>query len=232
MQTRGKNSHTDSLELSSARLRHHSPAEVDQPASRARNHFVKTVRFTKIVEESGKPELYTLWVPPEKDRRLQSALKAHRVMTVHQENTGHATDFGEIGFDKDVQGSFLLFPKSLKRYEGSRVVGIKYDLLKETPPMAPVAANKETREPEPEPEPKSAREPAAPPPKFEPLRVFQPETREEPRGRAKPPKPPEAPNESELLSTLTREVGKALKKLEQGNAVAAYNILKESVASK
>jgi hypothetical protein len=98
---------------------------------------VKTVRFTKLVEEVGTPEPYTLWLPPEKDHDFQSAIKAHRVMTVHQANTGTASDFGEIGFVKDVQGSFLLFPKSLKRYEGRRVVGVKYELLKETPSEAP-----------------------------------------------------------------------------------------------
>jgi hypothetical protein len=35
---------------------------------------VKTVRFSKIVEAAGKPEPYTLWLPPEEDRRFQSAI--------------------------------------------------------------------------------------------------------------------------------------------------------------
>lgn len=190
---------------------------------------MKTVRFTKIVEKLGTPEPYTLWLPPEKDRDFQAAIKAHRVMTVHQENTGNATDFGEIGFAKDVQGSFLLFPKSLKRYEGRRVVGVKYDLLKETPAELPTPEPKKPakRKTHAEPEPKSAarEKPALSPAtsaKFEPLRVFE---AEKPKAQPKSIKPP-------ALNELTREVRKAMKKLEQGNPVAAYQILEKSISSK
>ncbi len=207
---------------------------------------VKTVRFTKIVDEVGTPEPYTLWLPPEKDPHLQAAIKAHRVMTLHQENTGHASDFGEVGFVKEVQGSFLLFPKSLKRYEGQRVVGVKYGLLKETPAEPPAPKPRKSREreadakeaadkPEPQPEKPAREKPAPSPPaptKFEPLRVFEPEgAQAQPKSSQSAP-PTTTPDESQQLKSLTREVRRAMKKLEGGNAVAAYQILQKSISRK
>lgn len=204
---------------------------------------MKTVRFSKVVQESGTPEPYTLWLPPERDRPFQAAVKAHRVMTVHQANTGTASDFGEIGFVEGVQGSYLLFPKSLKRYEGCRVIGVKYELLKETPPLPalPKAAKKPKLQPPPEVEPaapvekaeqkpkakaKPATKPPAPARAFEPLRVFEP--------AAAKPEPAEAPEQddaSDRLRELTRKVRQALKKLEQGKTVAAFQILEEAISA-
>jgi hypothetical protein len=194
---------------------------------------VQTVRFTKIVDEIGKPEPYTLWLPPEKDRQFQAAIKAHRVMTVHQENTGSAKDFGEIGFAEDVQGNCLVFPKSLKRFEGRRVVGIRYDLLEKPPAMADAPTKKAPRKPKAAPKARSKPEakPPAPAPKFEPLRVFQPEEASEQPKPAKP-KRAGAREENRQSGDLMREVRKAMKKLEQGNAVAAYQILDKAVSSK
>jgi len=162
-------------------------------------------------------------------------------MTVHQENTGTASDFGEIGFKEDVQGSFLLFPKSLKRYEGRRVVGVKYDLLKEPPPVAvarPKPAIKPKSQPMPEAKPERKAETKSKPVKqprarkFEPLRVYEPEQPEDQPTPAKQPRPKGAVDVSQQLKSLSREVRKALKKLEQGNAVAAYQILEKAVSSK
>lgn len=202
------------------------------------------MRFSKIVEKIGKPEPYTLWLPPEKDSRLKAALKGHRVMTLHQESTGHATDFGEVGFEQGAQGSFLLFPKSLKRFEGKRVVGIKYDLLQE-PPDAPAREPKKAAKPKSPPKrsskaaakPKLARKASRPDPsaprerKFEPLRVFHPEEEDKPPKRAKPPKrvAPAPKQKQPQLDQLILEVGKAMKKLEQGNAVAAYQLLERAL---
>jgi hypothetical protein len=151
-------------------------------------------------------------------------------MTVHQENVGTKTDYGEIGFVEGVQGSFLIFPKSLKRYEGKRVVGVKYDLLKE-PPLMEAAPKKKPAKPKaapkPEPEPEPVKPPPQPAPKFEPLRVFKPE---EPKPVKA--KPAAEPDQREHFNALTREVRKALKKLEQGNSVAAYQILEKALAAK
>ncbi|HEY4284109.1 MAG TPA: hypothetical protein VGM62_13665 [Chthoniobacterales bacterium] len=89
---------------------------------------VKTVRFADVVDNAGKPEPYTLWQKPAADRHFQSALKNHRVMTIQQSETG--TEFGLVEFKQSKTASYLIFPKSLKRFEGNRVVGIKWDLVK------------------------------------------------------------------------------------------------------
>lgn len=98
----------------------------------------KTVRFAKVVERSGQPHVHTLWLPPEKDPELQRAQKAGRVMTVERSASGSKTDVGVVGFDpagpKNAQ--FLIFPKSLKTFDGARVIGIKFDLV-DQPKVAP-----------------------------------------------------------------------------------------------
>ena len=88
---------------------------------------VKTARFTAIVEKAGKPEVYTLWQKPKTDSRFQSLLKNNRVMTIRPTESG--TDFGEVGFQQKPGARFLAFPKSLKRFEGQRVVGIDWGLV-------------------------------------------------------------------------------------------------------
>jgi hypothetical protein len=88
---------------------------------------VKTVRFTAIVEKCGQPEVYTLWQKPKTDRRFQSLLKNNRIMTIRPTESG--TDFGEIGFHEKKGSRYLAFPKSLKRFEGNRIVGIDWALV-------------------------------------------------------------------------------------------------------
>jgi hypothetical protein len=96
----------------------------------------KTVRFTRVVERSGKPHVHTLWVAPEKDAELQRALEAHRVMAVEPAGTAGKTDLGVVGFAaREHQGAqILIFPKSLKPFEGARVVGVKFDSARSAPP--------------------------------------------------------------------------------------------------
>ena len=88
----------------------------------------KTVRFADIVDNAGSPEPYTLWLKPTADKHFQSALKNHRVMTIQQSDAG--TEFGIVGFKQSKTASYLVFSKSLKRFENNRVVGIKWDLVK------------------------------------------------------------------------------------------------------
>jgi hypothetical protein len=91
---------------------------------------MKTARFAEVVEKAGQPTPYALWQPPARDAVFQKALKAHRVMTVHHETVGNARDYGTVGYNtKDKQALLFLFPKSVKRFEGQRIVGIKYDLV-------------------------------------------------------------------------------------------------------
>lgn len=88
----------------------------------------KTKRFADVVEAAGKPEVYTLWQKPAQDRHLQSEIKNHRLMTVLKSDSG--TEFGMVGFKEQKGVSYLVFPKSLKRFADRRIVGINWDLVK------------------------------------------------------------------------------------------------------
>ena len=43
---------------------------------------IKTARFSQIIENCGKPQVYTLWQKPSADRHLQSQIKRTRLMTI------------------------------------------------------------------------------------------------------------------------------------------------------
>ena len=88
----------------------------------------KTKRFADVVESAGKPKPYTLWQKPSQDRHLQSEIRNHRVMTVLKTDSG--TEFGMVGFKEQKAAVYLVFPKSLKRFENNRIVGINWDLVK------------------------------------------------------------------------------------------------------
>ena len=88
---------------------------------------VKTVRFSKLVEKSGKPKVYTLWQKPEVDRHFGSQIKNNRVVTIQKSAGG--TDFGIVGFKERKGATYLVFPKSLKRFADKRIVGIDWRLL-------------------------------------------------------------------------------------------------------
>ena len=89
---------------------------------------VKTSRFRIVVEKCGHPEVYTLWQKPKTDRHFQSLLKNNRLMTVKPGERG--TDFGLVGFSEGKGARFLAFPKSLKRFDGERIVGIDWALVR------------------------------------------------------------------------------------------------------
>jgi hypothetical protein len=89
---------------------------------------VKTARFADVVEKAGKPEVYTLWQKPAQDRHLQSQVKNSRAMTIQKTEAG--SEFGMVGFKQLRGASYLIFPKSLKRFENKRIVGINWDLVK------------------------------------------------------------------------------------------------------
>jgi len=110
--------------------------------------MIGTVRFSKIVETVGKPSVHLLWIDPEKDNILQKAIKANRVMTIHQLTVGTKTDYGTIGFEKNVSGQVLIFPKSLRSFADKRVIGVKYDLLEwESAPKSQQAPKPEPAKP-------------------------------------------------------------------------------------
>ena len=88
---------------------------------------VKTARFSQVIEKCGNPQVYTLWQKPSADRHLQSQIKSNRVMTVQKSESG--TDFGIVGFKERKGATYLVFPKSLKRFADKRIVGIDLALV-------------------------------------------------------------------------------------------------------
>ncbi len=90
---------------------------------------IKTARFSQIIENSGNPQVYTLWQKPSADRHLQAQIKKTRVMTILKSQSG--TDFGIVGFKESREARYLIFPKSLKRFAEQRIIGIDWDLVRE-----------------------------------------------------------------------------------------------------
>lgn len=177
---------------------------------------MKTVRFSQVVEKCGKPEVY---LPLSKaDPALKKAVAAHKVMTLLSETHGSKNDYGEVGFREKAHGQFLIFPRSLKPFEGMRVVGIKYSLLKgaeEPSPHAkkPVKASK-----------KKATK-AKPSPKK--TKTVENEEGEQDGVHDKIVAfPRQEEEDADYVEELKGYARKALAALEKGNQVAAYNLLK------
>ncbi|MES2572310.1 MAG: hypothetical protein V4710_19925 [Verrucomicrobiota bacterium] len=179
---------------------------------------MKTVRFSQVVEKCGQPEAYTLWVAPETDKKLQSALRQHRVMSVHQEVVGSRKDYGEVGLASGKHHGLLLFPRSLKAFEGCRVVGLKYDLLASAEPAKSPAPAKEPRKQRP------AKK--APPPRLE-LIAFEPPVKQPAKPKA--PKSSSQRNTDQALESLSLAVRRAMKELQAGKTVAAYQTLEKGL---
>jgi hypothetical protein len=210
---------------------------------------VKTARFATIVESCGKPETHLLLTQPAKDRTLQSAVKAGRVMTVFQQNVGTKSDRGKVGFEPGAGRQFLLFPKSLKRFSGTSVVGIKYELMTDPPiPKSQRATLKPPKKPKAPRKAKARGKPRAPgKPKTTRKaaatgKAKTPKTVKARRRRARErPKTPPAPSkvvafkredekpENEEVSEIKSQVRRALSALEDGKQVAAFNLLKRVV---
>lgn len=89
----------------------------------------KTARFSQVIENCGKPQVYTLWQKPSGDRHLQAQIKNNRVMTILKSESG--TDFGIIGFKESSEARYLIFPRSLKRFADKRIIGIDWALVSE-----------------------------------------------------------------------------------------------------
>jgi hypothetical protein len=90
---------------------------------------VKTARFAQAVEGCGRPQVYTLWQKPSTDRHLQSQLKNNHVMTILKSPSG--TDFGVVGLKESKDARYLIFPKSLKRFADTRIIGIDWAHVRE-----------------------------------------------------------------------------------------------------
>ena len=90
---------------------------------------IKTARFSQVIENCGKPHVYTLWQKPSADRHLQAQIKKNCVMTILRSESG--TDFGIVGFKESREARYLIFPKSLKPFAEKRIIGIDWALVRE-----------------------------------------------------------------------------------------------------
>ena len=107
---------------------------------------MSTVRFSKVLEACGKPDIHLLLIDPAKDKTLQAAIKSDRVMTLYQQSGG--TDHGVVGFEQGRSRQFLVFSKPLKPFQGQRIVGIKYELIDDTAAPKKETVKKEAAKPD------------------------------------------------------------------------------------
>jgi hypothetical protein len=177
----------------------------------------KQVRFTQLVKAAGRPHPATLWVSdPAKDPDFKKAIDQNRIVTVHHVNVGTKKESGEIGFNKSAASSYLIFPKALPLAEGTRIIGLKFDMLEEPDVKDPVKIKTAKRKP-----------------KIERAKVIKfptPESKPEPNPEPEPPKPkPPKPQKKQETPTFTVTVeftAKATKKIEveAKNASAAIAV--------
>ena len=59
---------------------------------------------------------------------LQKQIRQAHIMTLQKSASG--SDFGSVGFIERKNAIYLEFPKSLQRFVDQRIVGIKWELLK------------------------------------------------------------------------------------------------------
>jgi hypothetical protein len=174
---------------------------------------MKTARFAAVVKASGEPETHLLLVSPDKDKLLQAAIKTRRVMTVHQDAVGNKADHGKVGFEPGRARQFLVFPESVSKFDGLRIVGINYDLLKGRPSKEPAKRGEKA--------PRSTSEEEKSKPRNPP--------REKLVRFTKPRREDELDEENEAIRDIKNQVRHAMEVLEQGRQVAAFNLLKRIV---
>jgi hypothetical protein len=176
---------------------------------------MKSLRFASVVAKSGKPDVHLMLVDPAKDAALQKAIKTCRVMTVHQSRG--AADYGTIGFEKRTSGQILVFPRSLKSFEGAKIVGVNYELLKDASPSRKRRSHA----------PKSVTK--TPPLKMRKASISK-EAEPPPSKVVHFPKPePDHDDEDQEIADLKSGIRHAMQMLEQGKQVAAFNLLKRLV---
>ena len=213
---------------------------------------MSTVRFSKVIEACGKPDIHLLLIDPAKDKTLQAAIKSDRVMTLYQQSG--STDHGIVGFEQGRSRQFLVFPKSLKPFNDQRIVGIKYELLEDAPVPEKETAKKEPVKPVEEagPKPAPARKtsepskradrqvptvvPKAATAKQKEAEPAEKESEDQESSKAasedkvvkfqkpEPAEPPAAKRDD--IKELKQRVREAMDALEAGKQVVAFNLLK------
>lgn len=88
-----------------------------------------TVRLAAVIKACGKPQSVTLWTTPDKEPGFKPAVKQNRVLTLVQRTGAAKKDFGVVGFHREANASFWIFPKRLDAFQGKRVVGVDYSFV-------------------------------------------------------------------------------------------------------
>jgi hypothetical protein len=185
---------------------------------------MKTVRFSKVVEKSGRPEVYLLM--SETDPDFRKALNAGKIMGLSGESHGAGTEYGTVGYDKKSHGQLLIFPKPLKAFVGSKIVGIKYDFLSEDSGNRDEKPSRRKEATKPKEKPFKRPLPAKPPPKKK-----QKKTEPKPARKLIPFPAPKKERANAKTHDSKTQIRQAMRALEKGNSVAAYNILKQIVSA-
>jgi hypothetical protein len=182
---------------------------------------MKTVRFPKVVQKCGKPEVYLLMT--ETDPDFHKALHADKIMSLSDDSHGAVTEYGTVGYDKKRKGQILLFPKTFKSFEDTKVVGIKYDLF----------AEEKTDEPTPEKRTKPKEHPKNAKARLATKPVSRTSKKAEKAPTAEvihfPKSEKDDEEEDESVTELKGCARQAMRALEKNNSVAAYNLLKRMI---
>src|ERR1044071_6275623 len=99
--------------------------------------MAETVRFTEVLKACGKPRYYLPFANPRTDKTFTKAERERRILSLKQSPTGHQKDYGIIGVLRERHVAYLIFSKSLSRFAGKRVVGIRYDQLDDADSLMP-----------------------------------------------------------------------------------------------
>jgi hypothetical protein len=190
------------------------PTNRENRRRRAVGPFMQTVRFAQVVSQAGRPQPYLTWLAPDRDRALKKLTRETRVLSIHQELRGTRKDFGSVGLHWDGSSQILIFPKSLARFAGKRVVGIDYDLIA----PASHAAGPPVRHPRRSPDSKPR-----PPVRTQKPPDVQPGPARKQAAPARRPAPP--PNRDKLLGGIRL----ALRDLQAGKAASAGRRLQKLI---
>lgn len=161
----------------------------------------------------------------ETDADFQKALHADKIMSLSDDSHGAGTEFGTVGYDKKRKGQLLLFPRSLKAFEGMKIVGIKYDLFSEDP-SSELMSKKEPKAK------KSAKKKSKGSPAKKSLssQVIKKTEKPPPAKVIHFPKPKvDEDDEDESVRELKGYARQAMRALEKNNSVSAYNLLKRII---
>ena len=185
---------------------------------------MKSVRFAQVVQKCGKPEVYLLM--SETDPDFHKAVEAGKIMSLSDDSHGSGTEYGTVGYKKKRHGQLLLFPKSLKSFADAKIIGIKYDLFDEdwSEEKATPSLKKEKS--------KEVRVKAQKKVPAKPATKTAKKKKDDPKPAAKkliPFPAKKAEEDDDEDDALKGYVRQAMRALEKGNSVAAYNILKRII---